>query len=118
MCAQRDSQWAGVPQADGDPEVIDVGGDAVNFGGKRDRLARDVNKLAVLRLETTALRMFSALVWQELLRRRGRGRGRGRRWSESAVPFVDVNSFAHEGNIQILAPFAGREFAVGLQGFA
>jgi hypothetical protein len=44
--------------------MVDVRGDAIGFGSEGDGGAGDVNNFSMAQPENSALRMFSASVWQ------------------------------------------------------
>src|SRR5664279_409144 len=123
MSAERDSEGFIAADPDGNPEMIDIGRDAVGFRGEGDRHARQVHKLPmpqwkVVMLTALAVSMGQASrviftrrhvkipssIFRFLYlfrcfpfpsgRGRGRGRGSGRRF-ESAVAFIDVGGLAH-----------------------
>ena len=48
MRAERDANWFASPDADRDPEVIDVGRHAIDFRGERDGRAGDVDEVPVV----------------------------------------------------------------------
>jgi hypothetical protein len=66
MRAQRDSDWLTGADADRDPEMIDVRGDAIDLGGKRDWVSGKMNEVAVVESRVAARWLLSASMWQAL----------------------------------------------------
>ena len=60
MGTECDANGFAGAEADGDPEVIDVRGDAIYFRGERDWISDDVNKIAVGETQVVTL-LFASM---------------------------------------------------------